>query len=226
MTSINEQLKRIYDSYLENLKMQIKQNPEEFSYPLFMKVFSDYEKVQKKILFVGKETYGWIDTMNHTNSLTTDYIMDCYEEFEFAKNYHGRNSPFWRFVKTFYQSINGHEIPNGFLWTNFSKCDTDGTTPNIKNQELNELGFNLIVDELKIVKPDIVLFLTGWTFEHHFQRVFNGINYITIEKDLIYQCLHPLLPKKTFMTMHPNGLNFRNKFTSTLEIIEKLCHDN
>jgi len=223
---INEQLKIIYKSYLEILKVQSAQNPEQFSYPLFMKVFPDYENVQRKILFVGKETYGWIDTMKNVSILTVEFLMDSYEEFEFAKDYHSRNSPFWRFVKMFYQSINGNQLPNGFLWTNFSKCDTNGTTPSFENQKLNEIGFNLIIDEIKTVKPNIILFLTGWTFEQHFQRVFKGLNYITIEKDFIYQCKHPLLPDKTFMTMHPNGLNFRNKFTSTLDIIKSLCNEN
>ena len=119
------------------MKVQSAQNPEEFSYPLFMKVFPDYENVQKKILFVGKETYGWIDTMKNVTILTAEFLMDSYEEFEFAKDYHGRNSPFWRFVKIFYQSINGNQLPNGFLWTNFSKCDTYGTTPSFENQKLN-----------------------------------------------------------------------------------------
>ena len=221
--SINEKLEIIYESYLKNLKVQSAQNPEYFSYPLFMKVFPDYEKARKKILFVGKETYGWIDTMKNLSDLTTKFLMESYEEFEFAKDYHGRNSPFWRFVKMFYHSINGDKLPNGFLWTNFSKCDSFGTTPSFEIQKLNESGFNLIKNEINIVKPDIVLFLTGWTFEHHFQRIFNGLNYITIEKDFIYQCEHPSLPENTFMTMHPNGLNFRKKFTSTLNIIKSKC---
>ena len=84
---INEQLKIIYESYLEILKVQSAQNPEEFSYPLFMKVFPDYENVQKKILFVGKETHEWIDTMKNVTILTAEFLMDIYEEFEFAKDY-------------------------------------------------------------------------------------------------------------------------------------------
>ena len=138
--SINEKLEIIYESYLQNLKVQSAQNPEHFSYPLFMKVFPDYEKARKKILFVGKETYGWIDTMKNLSDLTTKFLMDSYEEFEFAKDYHGRNSPFWRFVKMFYHSINGDKLPNGFLWTNFSKCDSYGTTPSFEIQKLNESG--------------------------------------------------------------------------------------
>lgn len=217
--TINEQLKIVYKQYLSKLIIASQHEPNSFSYPLLMKVFPDYKFVKKKILFVGKETYGWISTLKHTSNLTVELLMDSYEEFEFAKYYHGRNSPFWRFIRKIHQTINGTEFPNGILWTNFSKCDCNRTTPNYKLQRINDIGFNLIKDEIRITKPDIVLFITGWNYEHEFQRVFSGIQYETIEENYIYKCSHNQLTDKTFMTMHPNGLNYRSKLNSTIEKI-------
>lgn len=219
--NLNEQLKSVYEPYLEELKTLSKEQADQFSYPLLMKVFADYENVNRKVLYVGKETYTWIDTMDNSENLTVDFLTDSYEDFEFAKDYHGRNSPFWRFIKTFHKSLNGDNFPNGLLWTNFSKCDSNGTTPEYNLQKINDKGFDLLIDEIKITKPDIVIFITGWNYEHQFQRVFSGLEYKTIEENYLYQCVHSSLPTHSYMTMHPKGLQIRKKFNSTLEQIVK-----
>ena len=220
---INQELKSIYEPYLEKLKAVSKEHSDKFSYPLLMNVFSDYEKAKNKVLYVGKETYGWIDTMNNSENLTADYLMEGYKEFEFAKHYHGRNSPFWRFVRTCHEKLNGENLPNGLLWTNFSKCDSNGTTPDYELQKINDKGFDLIVDEIRITKPDIVIFITGWDYERQFQRVFNGLEYKTLEEKYLYQCIHEALPKHSYMTMHPKGLQIRKMFDTTLnKIVENV----
>ena len=221
IVSINENLKEIYQPYLKNLVINTRQFSEDFSCPILMKVHSDIEKVKKRILYVGKETYGWMGTLSDTNDLSVDYLMDRYEEFEFAKNYPGRNSPFWRFVHTVHKSINGTDYPNGILWTNFSKCDSKGTTPSPDLQKLNEIGFDLLKDEIKILKPDVIIFLTGWNYENQFQRVFTGLKYEAIEENFLYKCNHESFSNKTFMTMHPMGLNFRKKLNP---MISQICN--
>lgn len=217
--AINQNLKTRYETYLTELKDLTTEKGNLFSYPILMKAFSDYEKSKRKVLYVGKETYGWIDTMNNSENLTADYLMDSYQEFEFAKDYHSRNSPFWRFVRTCHNRINGDNLPNGLLWTNFSKCDSNGTTPDCELQKMNDKGFDLILDEIKITKPDIVIFITGWDYEHQFQRVFNGLEYNTLEENYLYQCIHPTLPTHSYMTMHPKGLQIRKRFDTTLNKI-------
>lgn len=224
--TLNDDLRAIYTPYLENLKINSRSVADKFSYPLLMKVFDDYEKVDTKILFVGKETYGWHGTMADSKEVTVDSLMSKYEGFEFAKDYHGRNSPFWRFIKACHTTINGDKFSNGFLWTNFSKCDSGGTTPTRELQDLNKKGFDLLASEIEIVKPDTVIFITGWDYEAQFQRVFNGLTYETLEENLIYRCIHELLPKRTYMTMHPNGLHFRGKFVSTIDFLTVTIKDS
>jgi hypothetical protein len=195
-----------------------------FSYPLLMKSFSDYERVKRKVLYVGKETKGWIGTMNDSQPPTVDQLMESYQRFEFAKSYHGRRSPFWRFVRTCHNKMNGEEFPNGLLWTNFSKCDSGGTTPNHELQKMNNTGFDLIVDEIQITKPEIVIFMTGRDYEHQFQRVFSGLEYKTLDENYLYRCIHPALPAYSYRTMHPNWLQFKKRFDTTLgKIVENVA---
>jgi hypothetical protein len=219
--SINEKLKEIYQPYLKNLIINTQEFSEDFSCPILMKVHPDIEKVRKRILYVGRETNEWMGTMSDTNNLSVDYLMDGYEEFEFAKDYYGRNSPFWRFIKAVHESINGIDYPNGILWTNFSKCDSKGTTPSPDLQKLNEIGFDLLKDEINILTPDVIIFLTGWSYENQFQRVFKGIKYEVIEENFLYKCIHESFSNKTFMTMHPMGLNFRKKLNP---MISQICN--
>jgi len=219
VTEINNQLKSIYEPYLNELKTLSSEQADKFSFPLLMSVFNDYATVKHKVLYVGKETYGWLDTMDNSEKLTVDLLTDTYIDFEFAKDYHGRNSPFWRFIKTFHSKLNGENSANGFLWTNFSKCDSNGTTPDYNLQKLNDKGFDLLLDEIKITKPDIIVFITGWDYEHQFQRVFSGLEYKTLEENYLYQCIHSALPTHSYMTMHPKGLQLRKKFNSTIDKI-------
>lgn len=217
--AINQSLKKCYETYLAELKNITKEKSSLFSYPLLMKSFSDYEKARRKVLYVGKETYGWIDTMDNSENLTVDDLMDHYQAFEFAKDYHGRNSPFWRFVRTCHNKINGENLPNGLLWTNFSKCDSNEATPDYELQKMNNKGFDLILDEINITKPDIVIFITGWDYEHQFQRVFSGLEYKTLEENYLYQCIHSDLPAHSYMTMHPKGLQIRKRLDFILNKI-------
>jgi hypothetical protein len=76
-------------------------------------------------------------------------------------------------------------------------------------------------DEIRITKPDVVVFITGWDYEQRFQEVFSGLTYKTIEENYIYKVIHPLLPGNSYMTMHPNGLNFRKKLNLTIDLLIK-----
>lgn len=216
---INTKLRNIYESYIFQLKEITRSNGEFFSYPLLMQTFPDYDQVKYKVLYVGKETYGWLGTMNEQENLNVNYITESYKEFEFGKEYHGRNSPFWRFIRACHTKLNGENYPSGYLWTNFSKCDSNKTTPTEELQVANHIGFDLLIDEINIIKPDAVIFLTGWDYEKQFQRVFQGLQYNTIEENYLHQCVHPRLPVHSYMTMHPKGLQLRNKFHVMLESI-------
>ncbi len=222
--NMNEQLTPLYNEYLaflKDLSIELRQN---MSYPLLMTVHPEYAEVPRKVLYVGKETYTWVNTLDQDQDqeLSVEYLRRRYTDFAFAKNYHGRNSPFWRFVYSCHNQLNGESVPSGLLWTNISKCDSGGTTPARELQDINKPGFDLLIKEIEVVKPDVVLFLTGWSYDHHIQRIFQGIEYDTIEDNYLYRCKHRQLPEHTFQTMHPNGLNFRKKLNTIFEKIIEL----
>lgn len=221
INTINNELKQLYETYLTELKKATHGIGDQFSHPILMHVFDDYEKVNRKVMFVGKETYSWYGTMENSERLNVDLILDNYKDFELAKDYHGKNSPFWSFIKTIHHRLNGEEHPLGFLYTNFSKCDSHKTTPSPELQKLNEKGFDLIKEEIKISKPDVVIFITGWEYENQFQRVFQGLGYETLIENYLYKCKHAELPAHSYMTMHPKALRLRKKFESVMEGILK-----
>ncbi len=220
---LNNNLRKIYEPYLEEVKRSLLEYPKHFSYPLLMHCFDDFYEAKRKLLIVGKETFSWQGILSA--EVTLDTIIKGYKEFKLGQNYY--NSPFWRFSLSLQNILNGNVLPLGFLWTNFSKLDYNKTSPPARliKQNPKIFGFDLLVEELNIVKPDILVFLTNWNNEYgwQFERVFNGVQYETLKEGYLYLCKHHLLPKKTFLTWHPNGLQYKGKFSEVLNLISDNC---
>lgn len=219
--NLNDELARRYQEYLDLIQGNPAMSCNEYSYPLLMNVFPQYSQVSLKILFVGKETFGWLGTMDNQENLRVEYLMNGYKNFEFANGCNNYNSPFWRFIRTFHGLLNKDEYPMGFLWTNVSKHDANKTTPDKRQRLILTDGFFLLKDEIAIVKPDVVLFMAGWTYDQEIADVFKGIKYISLIENSVYQCSHPNLPFHSYTFRHPNYLQRAKIFHSTLEYIYK-----
>lgn len=115
--SLNQYMNRIWTE----LKTLSTEQADKFSFPLLMSAFNDYATVKHKVLYVGKRNIrlarhngkrGKFDRWPFNRKLHRLWI---------CKDYHGRNSPFWRFIKAFHSKLNGDDSTNGLLWTNFFK---------------------------------------------------------------------------------------------------------
>lgn len=239
---INERLKAIYQDYLSGLLVQkdsLSEINQNISSPLFMKVFDEYEMAKYKILIVGQETNSWCDNLGtHTH----DDLLNEYETFElgqkviFGKKKFPRilNSPFWNFSRRFFVNTNFSEnertkenrLKKGFLWTNISKIDDDGDSTNEAINNLNSEGFKLLRREVEIVKPDVVLFMTGGKYnqeiETHLNLKFEEIFTTEDKKTSVERAIHineVAFPKHTYRINHPRFLySYRNHNT----ILDKL----
>ena len=213
--SINENLKQLYSENLSIIEKISSELKDDYDGPLLMHCWNEnFNNAKYKILFIGQE---------HTTTywFANDDIEDplkWYENFCLAKNY---NSPFWRAVKQLNKTLNGnaaHE-PN-FLWTNVSKYATsEGKSVGFEKhrQITNEFGFNVLADEIEIIKPDVVIFLSGYNYDKWITLQFNSsitfddkINE-TIpaqELSLVKQTSGtPILPVHTYRTHHPTTLS-------------------
>ena len=96
-----------------------------------MDVFDNYEKMEKKVLFVGQETHSWGQmnlepTLQELQTNYSNFNLGKSADYKDNKPLRYLKSPFWNFSRSFFYNINlqNAEVSrktNGFLWTNISK---------------------------------------------------------------------------------------------------------
>jgi hypothetical protein len=227
---LNQQLNVIYEPYLAHLYSQLW--PEGVSAPLLMQVFEEYVRIPRKVLFVGQETHGW----GHVSKQpTVELLQSWYVDFALGKHADYRNgkkarylrSPFWNFCRSCFQRLNTNESrqTNGFLWTNISKFDCNSTTPNADLQERNRLGFELLKQELAIVQPEVVVFLTGTKYDPWLDQLFTLKREPVLDEGLL-NVLHDstgVLPQLSFQTKHPRTLSLQKNYHTVLNKIAEVA---
>lgn len=99
---MNNELRACYERWLGLLNNQIEicslqcQWPKEQISNIFtMCIDEAYVNTSRKIMFIGRETFGWYGS--HEASYTTDQLMSFYAH---VRNQH-HNSPFWWFREKF-----------------------------------------------------------------------------------------------------------------------------
>lgn len=234
-SELNERLQNVYQRYLE--KTYALEWPEGVSAPLLMHVFEEYTTVPCKILVVGQETHRWgqMSTKPGVPELQSNYARFCLGK---AANYgEGRKprcltSPFWNFSRALFYNFNNQangiiRKTNGFLWTNISKFDAHATTPSQELQEKNRAGFELLKTEIEIVRPDVVVFLTGTKYNHWLDELFNCERRAILDNNYLSQLVGITLADKPlmFQTMHPRTLVMNKRYHDVLTHLQSSCKE-
>ncbi|WP_460981406.1 hypothetical protein [Spirosoma fluminis] len=149
------------------------------------------------------------------------------------------NSPFWWFREAFSQAIGvgQDDFMKATLWTNLSKIDVGKTTPKGKEAwKLFQLFIQLLIEEIRIVKPDIVLIMTkdglyNWHLDNYrwvSNKPFSSYDEpdeITREPILdkqIQRLIVPgILPYHTYQICHPNALRRQGNYTERADVLIK-----
>ncbi len=162
--NINTQLEKLYhvhwNNFLENGDKLKSAQP---ANPLLIKVNEEeYLQSDLKIMIFGQETWGW-----HKYSTSIQDGMNGYEKFFVNKNFYDgyKKSVFWQGFNYFKKELDSNfkDKKITYIWNNISKIGRNdgktGVTPDIR--KLERESFNVIKDEIMILKPDIVIFFTG-----------------------------------------------------------------
>ena len=231
-SNTQQKLEETYDRWKAGLKIDSGE-ASHISPPLLLSVTDSFEKAQRRILFVGQETYGWDwdkdlrkrfpdypsdypyeDTRNMHDFLNQPQSVEAlcwgYREFAFARSQPiTQRSPFWRAFREL-QAWPQSEV----LWNNVSRCDYEGgsilSAPQNLQENLGEQQFNLFSQELEILSPNICLFFCGPNYDASLSRIFPQLEYISIGTVPIREfsrLSHPNLPALSFRTYHPNYLS-------------------
>lgn len=143
-----------------------------------------------------------------------------------------KKSPFFQFAKNVAKTYNGEDYNTieSVAWTNILKVAHQTYSkylPNEKPELITEYcaAFKTISMEIQIVKPDILLFLTGPYYDKYIKMLFKEVSYSPVCEEHTIRAFarlsHECFPKNTFRLYHP-GYLARQKSKRWHPILEKL----
>ena len=183
---LSYQLEELYDKKWFKLKEVLKVNEIEVRSPLLLSLNKydedDSEKwytdADLKVMIFGQEVNRW-GVPAVEEPIPADF-MELYQEF-YHENYHelenniyfSVRSPFFNigfngFTSSMFEFLQ-QEFPNkraAFLWNNISKLaavgsNGRGVSVDAFTHQLEQEYFRVIPEEIELLKPDVVIFLTG-----------------------------------------------------------------
>ncbi|MBT9395520.1 hypothetical protein KLP40_20310 [Hymenobacter sp. NST-14] len=220
MNNFNDDLKALYASKWQDLVDSMTPiltddaNEDIPACPLLLKVGNEesYESADIKIMIFGQETNSWYDSF-HKNM---ESIIGYYDLFFNSGDCWGYGGQFWNGVSRFLQLLKERhpEKTVALVWNNITKIGKHESIgfPPYNIHEVEREYFSVIPQELEILKPNLVLFLTGPNYDSVIDKVFDKPHKNTVNEDFIARQLAKLSLQNVDLalrTYHP-GYLWRN----------------
>ncbi len=240
----NKELKELYektgDDILNKIEAYNKKSPEhKAAFPLFLKSVEQYENAKIKIMIFGQETNSWYGT--YGNDASVEHIMNCYEEFltRWLPNHKGFFCKGIREFMKLWENNTSKEV--GYLWNNIVKMGHASKNagkrgfPRFYDDIVKPHLDKIIIEEIKILKPDYIVFLTGPRYYHVVDNVFSTPERKPVEGFKTNELCEVIISKekvpsvkKSFRTYHPGYLQRKGKVVREsyfCKIIEEIIRD-
>lgn len=154
---MNQEIKELYKGHWESFENNIWLNSNiNSALPYLIYVPEDYESAKFRVMFCGQETQGWGGEFYGMTHVDIDQLRGIYNGFVNMRQ--GYNSPFWNFQRRITK-----QFPSvGFIRNNIVKIGKKydpGCDEVI--YDLTKQYFNVFKEELRILRPDLILFLSG-----------------------------------------------------------------
>jgi len=208
------------------------------THPLLIKINEEYEKADLKIMFFGQETNIWCGEYNKGgfgDDVDIESILSIYEDFYLNKRYEYYGKPFWNYIK----KLKSHSSPNslkkiGYIWNNVLKIGKVGSgrpQQGLLNKTIEH--FNIIPQEIEILKPDVLIFFCGYGYDNYIRERVGTFSVQPIDnfksKEFCKLNFNNIPVKLALRTYHPGHLQRllpREKRNNIFETIIKLINEN
>lgn len=218
--TLNEQLKKLYCDHIPCLEKFVAEvGNEDYVAPLLIRCWEeDYSRAQIRVMYYGQETNGWCGNVRPVSTENIERILKEYSEFDMGSHY---NSLFWRYVHDLHnKTFNANANDNGFIWNNVLKFGKSGSgAPSMKVQTAEVSHFNVMRKEIDILRPHIVVFLSGPNYDDDIAQRLGGARFekwqdvsprqFALVKSDGIGCL-------AVRTYHPKYLNLNPKLGATV----------
>ncbi len=229
--TINDIQKNLNDLYIEKLDKKFLasiKDQEKLSAPLLIKAYQSYIDAPIKIMYVGKETNHWlthhsiepnkrglIGAYDEKDNLNTDRLLDRYNK-RMTQQHNWKKSALFNQYKNIKDQLVDNEVGSGsVVWNNLFKMAYDRGKGYSKSSlghsiELQQLSKQIFLEELQILKPEIIIFVTGSSYD-------------TVIKDYFtkYETLEIVIPKKLWKFKYKNILCYRTAHPDSIRFTKK-----
>jgi hypothetical protein len=192
--------------------------------PLLLSIDEEkYLSSEVKVLFLGQETNDWGN--NFTGNL--EETLEIYDDFynsNYALNSYGGH--FWnginRFIELLEKKFSEKRI--SYTWSNIVKIGASGRDQNHPENYIYKIEleyFKVLEKELEILRPDIILFVSGPNYDSNIQKNLKEVEFNTCDSSFSIRQLAKLKFKEfnnIYRTYHPNYL-WRNNINKYFETI-------
>jgi hypothetical protein len=220
---LTQNLRNLYLSHLDELRnfsISLDDN-DDCDGPFLMNEPSlEFKQSKHKLLIVGQETNGWLGGFSGDSEADLDHNRHVYEQFNFGENYRNLFFPYARTIAT---RLTGHNV---WMWSNlfkFGKASGRGY-PSDKINELELNYFNVFREEIRILNPTCVVFMTGPNYDSTLQQRIPDASFAPLENFSLRQLAKvasTLLPKTSYRIYHPGyGNRHTEIYQLTLAAIE------
>ena len=226
---INEQLFHLYASRIQGINALYAdldaKDIKDYVGPLLPYCWEEqYLKSKHRLVVFGQETKGWYsDYMNSEEEIRKNIQM--YKDFSLGAEY---NSPFWQYAHWFNKELNEFDEQN-FVWLNINKFGSDSGVGRPEQEVLDDevRFYNLLADELSILKPDVCLFFTGPNYDQDILRKLPDVKFhefggFGLREVARLSSKH--LPLHSYRTYHPGyGNRISDSYQRMLDAIMDAC---
>ncbi|MBR3871831.1 MAG: hypothetical protein IKJ22_03755 [Paludibacteraceae bacterium] len=202
----NEMAKKLLELY-KNQWYKCKENilkQTECELPFLVVPTDAYFNSSIKIMILGKKTNSWGNELENYEDQTPENLMKLYDLFVNIKR--GDNSLFFDFPNNIQADV---PIDTQIIINNLVKIEKRGETDGDKN--INNLilkNFNILIEEINILRPDMLILLTGPNYDKNIEtflgdfdfgkvdpftcREFAQIKFTNKKLPVTYRCYNPI----------------------------------
>lgn len=232
---MNEKLRNVYEIEMKNIYSELNAynknvtKDKKATNPFLISVNENYSESKNSIMIFGQETNGWCGECGEASeySKSIDKSLETYVSFYLKGGISKYRGPFWNEFKRIKKEV-GKSKNAVFVWNNINKIGRIGKG-NVT--EINEIQFrepSIVKAELKILKPQILVFLTGNDYNHFIEQNIEKFEEKKLSESLTeLKFTNEFKHLKVFKTFHPNALYHQGKnksvISNLIDEIKKAC---
>ncbi|MPW36118.1 hypothetical protein [Vibrio sp. B1Z05] len=186
--------------------------------PLLMSLDS-YYKQKTKLMIVGQETHGWLQSSN------IEEQVDAYKNFNVGENY--SQTPFWNITRKIERVLGIDRC--SVAWSNLNRFDQNSGTPTENDVIASILEFDgLVKNEIEIIKPDVLVFFTNHKNDDRLVNLYKDAKFeeiLGLPDKHFKRVIHPELPKITIRAPHPKTIRIQKWEDAFIDHITNVSKD-